>query len=88
MMVLGKEKDMERSNEALAFIIGAVLVVITAIVCVTYYNLKKDEAMKSNIESAIVKGIDPLAVRCAYESGSSTRIVYAATHSKDSQAKK
>lgn len=78
---------MER-NDSLAFIIGTVLVVVTAIICVTYYNLKKDEAMKSNIESAIVKGIDPLAVRCAYESASSTCVVYAATHSKDSQTKK
>jgi hypothetical protein len=87
MMVLGKENNMER-NEAMAFIIGVVLVVITAIVCGTYYGLKKDEAMKSNIESAIVKGIDPLAVRCAYESSSTTCIVYAATHSRGLEAKK
>lgn len=79
---------MEHNNERFAFIIGAVLVLITAIVCVTYYNLKKDEAMKSNIESAIVKGIDPLAVRCAYDSQSSTCVVYAAVHSKDLQPRK
>ena len=43
--------------------------------------------MKSNIESAIVKGIDPLAVRCAYEHGDNVCIAYAISHGKiDSQA--
>lgn len=83
----GKEDNVER-NEKLAFIIGVVLIVITGIVCATYYNLKKDEVMKHNIESAIVKGIDPIAVRCAYGSDNNICVVYAATHSKDSQPKK
>jgi len=85
-MVLGKEKIMER-NEAMAFIIGMVLVVITAIICVTYYNLQKDVAMKSNIESAIVKGIDPIAVRCAYGSSDTLCVVYASSHSKETPKK-
>jgi hypothetical protein len=70
-------------KEVLAFIIGVVLVTVTAIVCVTYYNLKKDDHLKSNVESAIVKGIDPLAVRCAYGHSDTLCIVYATTHGKE-----
>ena len=40
--------------------------IVSIVIAVTYYNVKRDEAMKSNIESAIVKGIDPIAVKCAY----------------------
>lgn len=70
------------NKENLAFIVGFVLVAITAIVCATYYNYHKTESMKSNIESAIVKGIDPLAVRCAYEHGDNVCIAYAISHGK------
>jgi hypothetical protein len=81
-MVLGKEKKMER-KDIIAFVFGIVLVSVTAIVCTTYYNLQRDLAMKSNIESAIVKGIDPVAVRCAYGSSDTLCIVYASTHGKE-----
>lgn len=73
---------MER-KDIIAFIVGAVLVSMTAIICITYYSLQKDLAMKSNIESAIVKGIDPVAVRCAYGSSDTLCIVYASTHNKE-----
>jgi hypothetical protein len=79
---------MEKNNDSLAFIIGVVLVVITGIVCATYYNIKRDDNLKSNIESAIVKGIDPVAVRCAYETSSNTCVVYAANHNREFQPKK
>jgi len=81
-MVLGKENSMER-KDIIAFIFGAVLVAMTAIICMTYYSLQRDSAMKSNIESAIVKGIDPIAVRCAYGSSDTLCIVYASTHNKE-----
>jgi hypothetical protein len=82
MMVLGKEKSMER-KDIIALVFGVVLVAVTAIICTTYYNLQRDSAMKSNIESAIVKGIDPIAVRCAYGSSDTLCIVYASTHNKE-----
>ena len=69
-------------KNVIAVIIGAVFVIITAISCVTYYNIKKDESLKSSIESAIVKGIDPMAVRCAYGQSDSICIVYAASLKK------
>jgi hypothetical protein len=82
--MVGENMD---NKESLAFIIGVVLIAVTAIGCATYYNYHKTNSMKSNIESAIVKGIDPLAVRCAYEHGDNVCIAYAISHGKmDSQA--
>jgi hypothetical protein len=69
----------EKSKDGIAFVIGAVIIALTATVCTTYYNIKKDEAIKSSVESAIVKGIDPMAVRCAYGATDSVCLVYAAS---------
>jgi hypothetical protein len=66
-----------KNKEAMGFIIGAVLIAITGILCATYYHIKKDEALKSSVESAIVKGIDPMSVRCAYGSTDSICMIYA-----------
>ena len=67
-------------TEIISLIVASTIAVIAIVTGVTYYNLKRDEAMKSNIESAIVKGIDPIAVKCAYSSSVSdtTCAVYAA----------
>jgi hypothetical protein len=65
--------------EYIAFPIALVLIASTLIASITYYNIKRDEALKSSIESAIVKGIDPMAVRCAYGASDSVCLVYAAT---------
>ena len=58
---------------------AVVVIASTLIASITYYNIKRDEALKSSIESAIVKGIDPMAVRCAYGVSDSVCLVYAAT---------
>jgi hypothetical protein len=65
-------------TEVIAFIVATTIAIITVVFGITYYNIKRDEAMKSNIESAIVKGIDPLAVKCAYGHSDSVCVVYAA----------
>jgi len=66
-------------DEGKFWIIGLATIAITLIGCLTYYNYQRDQAMKSNIESAIVKGIDPLAIRCAYVNNQdSICMVYAA----------
>ena len=65
--------------EVISLAVGLVLIISTLIASVTYYNIKRDEAIKSSIESAIVKGIDPMAVRCAYGASDSVCLVYAAT---------
>ncbi len=66
-------------GEVIALIVAATISIIAVVTGVTYYNLKRDEAMKSNIESAIVKGIDPVAVKCAYGYADNVCVVYAAT---------
>jgi hypothetical protein len=63
--------------------IGLCLVVMTAFGCLTYYFDNQNKAIKSNIESAIVKGIDPIAVRCSYSSErDNICLAYAVSHGK------
>jgi hypothetical protein len=53
---------------------------VTFIGSIAYYNLSSLNAMKTNIDAAVVKGIDPIAVRCAYASSSDMMCVaYAAS---------
>ena len=68
--------------EIVVAVVGAVLSLGILVSSVTFYNIKKDEALKSSIESAIVKGIDPMAVRCAYGASDSVCLVYAASLKK------
>ena len=66
-------------SEFVSTMIAATVAIITVASCITYYNVQRDMSMKSNIESAIVKGIDPIAVKCAYGHGSDpVCVVYAA----------
>lgn len=62
-------------------LVSATIVACTLIGSMTYYNYQELQAMKSNIESAIVKGIDPIAVKCAYTATNASAIcvAYAAT---------
>ena len=48
------------------FVISILIGIMSFIGSITFYKYNELNAMKSNIESAIVKGIDPVAVRCAY----------------------
>lgn len=69
-------------KEIITIALAAIVVFVTGIFATTYYHVKKDEALKSSIESAIVKGIDPMAVRCAYGASDSVCLVYSATVGK------
>jgi hypothetical protein len=81
-METGKEDTMENKN-TIAFAISILVGVVAVVSSLTYYHIKRDEAIKSNIESAIVKGIDPVAVRCAYSDQRDVICVaYAATIGK------
>jgi len=65
-----KEKLMMEQKSLNAIIIFSVTVVLLSVVasfCTYYINERK--LMASNIENAIVKGIDPLSVRCSYARG-------------------
>lgn len=50
------------------FVISLLIAIVSLIGSVTFYQYNELQAIKSNVESAIVKGIDPIAVRCAYAS--------------------
>lgn len=65
--------------ENIVFLIVVLLSVVSITYGVVYYNVQKDDFMHSNIESAIVKGIDPVAVKCAYGYADSVCAVYVAT---------
>lgn len=82
-----KGKSMEK-KETLALIVGATLIAITLISCATFFHYNQTLAVKSNIESAIVKGIDPLSVRCAYGDNSHVCVAYAVAHGKPSSDSK
>ncbi len=62
----------------IATIIAVTICTLSAIGAAVYHQGRELDAMKSNIESAIVKGIDPVAVKCAYGKADSVCIVYAA----------
>ena len=71
------------------FVISVLIGIMTLIGSVTFYQYNELNAMKSNIESAIVKGIDPVAVRCAYATSSdNVCVAYAASKAHDTPATK
>ena len=48
------------------FIISLLTALLSVIAAMTYHNSSEIKSMEKNIDSAIAKGIDPLAVKCAY----------------------
>ena len=89
--VISKIKEVEMSDNKL-FIICATIVLMTGICSFAYYGMQKDRLMSANIENGIVKGVDPIAIKCVYDSHNTMCAVYSATrHSGpivDSSSKK
>jgi len=71
-------------NKDLITILTCVTIVAcTLIVSAFNYNTTNQNNMAKNIEAAIAKGVDPVSVKCAYETNSnSVCITYAATARK------
>jgi len=65
--------------EYVATVVALTISFVSGVIGLTYYEIQRDLAMKSNIESAIVKGIDPVAVKCAYGRADNVCVVYAAS---------
>ena len=62
---------------------SVVIVLCTALIGAIVYNTNDRNNMAKNIEAAIAKGVDPLSVKCAYEtSANPICITYAATAKK------
>ncbi len=71
------------NRDLITVCVSVVIVLTTAIIGGIVYNTKDRNNMAKNIEAAIAKGVDPLSVKCAYETGTNTTcITYAATVKK------
>mgnify|MGYP000038144714 CR=1 FL=1 len=76
MMVLGKLKGMIMNDNV--FVSCVTLALVTLIGSITFYQYSELKSVERNVESAIVKGIDPVAVKCAYSPQNTMCTVYAA----------
>jgi hypothetical protein len=55
------------NKEIITTIVCITLVACSSIAAFTIYNMNDRNNMAKNIESAVQKGIDPISVKCAYE---------------------
>ena len=55
------------SKDLITICVSVIIVLCTAIVGIIVYNINDRNNMAKNIEVAITKGVDPLSVKCAYE---------------------
>ena len=83
MDLINKLREYFTMTESKLFIICATVVLMTAIGSIAYYSLQKDRLMSANIENGIVKGVDPVAIKCAYDSQGTMCMLYAATKHGD-----
>ena len=80
-------KELMITNDRV-FIISILLAILALIGSYSYNKNAELKSMERNIESAIVKGIDPLAVRCAYGDSSWICMQYASGHGIESKMSK
>jgi hypothetical protein len=59
-------------KEFITIILCITCAVCSCIAAFTIYNTNDRNNMSKNIESAIQKGIDPISVKCAYETTTNT----------------
>lgn len=76
----GKKDTVER----VVFILSVLFAILGLIGAIGYNKYTEMKSLERNIESAIVKGIDPIAVKCAYGGDSWVCMQYAQTHAKPS----
>ena len=71
------------------FTVSVLIAIVSLIGSITFYQYSELKSVERNVESAIVKGIDPIAVRCAYAGERDVVCVaYATSHNTQPQAKK
>lgn len=56
-----------KDNTFLQMIIAGTIVAVSAIAGISIYNINDRALMAKNIEQAIAKGVDPLSVKCSYQ---------------------
>lgn len=55
------------NRDLITICVSLVIIACTAIVGIAVFNIQDRANMAKNIEAAIAKGVDPLSVKCAYE---------------------
>ena len=80
MMENGKKDTVE----LVVFILSVLFAILGLIGAIGYNKYTEMKSLERNIESAIVKGIDPIAVKCAYGGDSWVCMQYAQSHAKPS----
>jgi pyruvate/oxaloacetate carboxyltransferase len=66
-----------KSTETITLIVCITIAVCSIVVGAFLYNINDRNNMAKNIEAAIQKGVDPISVKCSYESSpTSTCIAY------------
>lgn len=72
----------EVKNDLKTIVIAGTIVIVSAIIGVVVYNVNDRVLMSKNIDNAIAKGMDPLAVRCSYVTNTDTICVAHAASNK------
>jgi hypothetical protein len=79
-------------KDIIGVIVAVAIVFITAIISISVYYINDRALMSKNIDAAIAKGVDPVAVRCSFVQQTDTICVaYAAaqgSHTGSPSAKK
>ena len=86
-MDLGKLKEFVMNDNV--FTVSVLIAIVSLFGSITFYKYNELKSVERNVESAIVKGIDPVAVRCAYANERDVVCVaYAASHNPQPSNKK
>ena len=77
------EESSSMNKDLITICVSVVIVLSTSLLGLIVYNINDRNNMAKNIEAAIAKGVDPLSVKCAYETSSNpTCMAYAVTTKK------
>jgi hypothetical protein len=76
-------------NDINTIVIAVTIIIVSAIIGASVYNINDRMLMSKNIDNAIAKGVDPLSVRCAFADGRDMICVaYGASHGSGLVSKK
>jgi hypothetical protein len=76
-------------NDFNTTVIAVTIIIVSAIIGASVYNINDRMLMSKNIDNAIAKGVDPLSVRCAFADGRDMICVaYGASHGSGLVSKK
>lgn len=68
------------NKDTLTIVVSITIMTCAAMIAGLMYNVNDRNNMAKNIDAAIAKGVDPLSVKCAYETGTNPIcITFAAT---------